>query len=118
MRTLANRMQKLPPADPRSVDFIGHVVRMQEEIGTGGAGFRFIYAGFLQEAAQLLDKPQLQQMSERLIAIGDGWRAFALKAARMVKGREPVDPVALAGKLREQAQQEEDFFRDLKAVVA
>jgi hypothetical protein len=35
-----------------------------------------------------------------------------------VKGREPVDPVALAGKLREQAQQEETFFRDLKAAVA
>jgi hypothetical protein len=118
MRTLAARMQKLSPADPRSVDFIGHVVRMQEEIGTGGAGFRFIYAGFLQEAAQLLDKPQLQQMSERLIAIGDGWRAFALKAARMVKGREAVDPAALAAKLREQAEQEERFFRDLKAAVA
>jgi hypothetical protein len=42
------------PPDPYSVDFIGHLVRMQEEIGTGGAGFRFIYAGFLQEAAHLL----------------------------------------------------------------
>ena len=118
MRTLAKRMQKLSPTDPRSVDFIGHVVRMQEEIGTGGAGFRFIYAGFLQEAAQLLDKPQLLQMSDRLTAIGDGWRAFALKAARMVKGREPVDPAVLAERLREQAQQEETFFRDLKAAVA
>ena len=32
--------------------YIGHIVRMQEEIGTGGAGFRFIYAAFLQELAR------------------------------------------------------------------
>jgi hypothetical protein len=117
MRALAKRIDRLPVGEAHTVDYIGHVVRMQEEIGTGGAGFRFIYAGFLQEAAQLLDKPQLQQMSERLIAIGDDWRAFALKAARMVKGREAVDPARLAGLLRALAQQEEGFFRDLKAAV-
>ncbi len=118
MRMLAARMEKLAADDPRSVDFIGHVVRMQEEIGTGGAGFRFIYAGFLQEAADLLGKPQLTRMSERLIEIGDNWRAFALKAARMVKGREAVDPGRLASMLRALSQEEEAFFRDLKAAVA
>jgi hypothetical protein len=118
MRTLAGRIAKLAPADPRTVAFIGHLVRMQEEIGTGGAGFRFIYAAFLQEAAALLGKPQLLQMSDRLTAIGDDWRALALKAARMVKGREAVDPAKLAALLREQAQREQSFFRDLKAAVS
>jgi hypothetical protein len=120
IRFVSRRIRKWPVKHGvrKANHYLAQMVRMQEEIGTGGAGFRFIYAGFLQEAAQLLDKPQLTQMSERLIAIGDGWRAFALKAARMVKGREPVDPAALAGKLREQAQQEETFFRDLKAAVA
>ncbi len=61
--------------------------------------------------------PRLVEFSERLVAIGDGWRSFALKAARMVKGREAVDPAALAVKLREQAAQEEAFFRELKAVA-
>ena len=28
--------------------YLANVVRMQEEIGTGGAGFRFLYAAFLQ----------------------------------------------------------------------
>ena len=32
--------------------YLGHIVRMQEEIGTGGAGFRFLYASFLQEVRQ------------------------------------------------------------------
>jgi len=117
IRLLANKVQKLPAGAPHSADFIGHIVRMQEEIGTGGAGFRFIYAAFLQEAAQLAQLPALADFSERLTTIGDGWRALALKAARMVKGREPVDPPAIAAKLREQAAQEEAFFRELKSAV-
>jgi hypothetical protein len=118
MRMLANKLQRLPAGDAHTVAFIGHMVRMQEEIGTGGAGFRFIYAAFLQEAAALAQLPQLVQFSERMIAIGDGWRGYALKAARMVKGREPVDAPALATRLREQAALEEAFFRELKAVAA
>ncbi|KQV83108.1 BtrH N-terminal domain-containing protein [Rhizobacter sp. Root1221] len=115
MRLLARKVAGLPAGDAHTTAYIGHIVRMQEEIGTGGAGFRFIYAAFLQEAAQLAQMPQLAGFSDRLTTIGDGWRAFALKAARMVKGREPVDPPAIAARLREQAALEEAFFRDLKA---
>lgn len=121
MRWLAKSIDRLPVGDKendkRSADFIGHIVRMQEEIGTGGAGFRFIYAAFLQEAAQLAERPVLSQFAERLTTIGDGWRALALKAARMVKGRESVDPPAIAALLRQQADQEEAFFRELQAAV-
>ena len=117
MRWLAKHVDKLPAGEKRSADFIGQIVRMQEEIGTGGAGFRFIYAAFLQEAAQLAERPVLAQFSERLTAIGDGWRVMALKAARMIKGREPVNPAAIAALLRQQADQEEAFFKDLQAAV-
>jgi hypothetical protein len=117
MRLLANKIESLPANDAGTAAYIGHIVRMQEEIGTGGAGFRFIYAAFLQEAAQLTQRPQLIPFADRMTAIGDGWRAFALKAARMVKGREPVDPKAIADLLREQAAKEEAFFRDLKLAV-
>ena len=118
MRTLANKLQRLPASGAYTVDFIGHLVRMQEEIGTGGAGFRFIYAAFLQEAAQLTGRSELAAFSDRLTAIGDGWRVLALKAARMVKGREAVDPGALAERLRQQATQEETFFRELRRAAA
>ncbi|HET7792214.1 MAG TPA: BtrH N-terminal domain-containing protein [Rhizobacter sp.] len=117
MRWLAKHVDALPKGEKHSADFIGHIVRMQEEIGTGGAGFRFIYAAFLQEAAQLAQLPVLTEFSERLTAIGDGWRALALKAARMVKGREPVEPSAIAALLRTQADREEQFFRELQAAV-
>lgn len=115
MRLLARRFESLPAAGAEP--FIGHVVRMQEEIGTGGAGFRFLYAAFLQEAAARAERPVLQEFSQRLDEIGDGWRRFALASARMVKGRDPVAPPQLAGLLRGQASAEEAFFRDLRAAV-
>jgi hypothetical protein len=87
---------------------------MQEEIGTGGGGFRFIYASFLQEAAELLARPALNELSEALIDIGDEWREFALSTARMIRDREPLVPSALADKLRLIADREQAFFRDLR----
>ena len=113
MRMLARRLQKLPVGSTHTVDYIGHLVRMQEEIGTGGAGFRFMYAAFLEEAAQITGREVFRAFSDRLTAIGDDWRVFALKAARMVKGREAVDPPVLADMLRRQADQEEAFFAEL-----
>ncbi len=48
VRYLADKLDQLAvKADPRYLRmFLHHLVRMQEEIGTGGAGFRFIYASF------------------------------------------------------------------------
>ena len=71
--------------------YLGHIVRMQEEIGTGGAGFRFIYAAFLRESAKLLGSDTLKEGAARMTEAGDEWRLFALRATRMCKGREPMD---------------------------
>ena len=87
--------------DPRRRDdylprFLGHIVRMQEEIGTGGAGFRFMYGAFLRESATLLDCAVLRDASDAMTEAGDTWRLFALRASKMCKGREPMDPPLLA----------------------
>jgi hypothetical protein len=116
IRMLANKVAKLDTSE-HSLNYVGHIVRMQEEIGTGGAGFRFIYAAFLQEAALITGNAKLTVLADRLNDIGDGWREFALKAARMIKGREIFEPKRLAGLLRSQAQSETDFFRELKTAV-
>lgn len=117
MRTLARRIAKLDPKDPMSSPFIGHIVRMQEEIGTGGAGFRFIYAAFLQEAKDITGIHALGECAEQLLGIGDAWRDMALAAARMVKGRDPLDPKHVAELLMKQADSEEAFFRSLRQAV-
>ena len=75
-------------------------------------------AAFLQEAARPAERPALGEFAERLMDIGDGWRAFALAAARMVKGRDPFDPPALAEHLFALAVAEKGFFTELKAAVS
>jgi Domain of unknown function (DUF4872)/Butirosin biosynthesis protein H, N-terminal len=115
---LANKVAKLDPADKLSLNYAGHIVRMQEEIGTGGGGFRFLYAAFLQEAAQITGIAELRVLSERLNEIGDGWREFALKAVRMIKGRETFEPKKLAEMLHSQAEREKEFFQALKHAIA
>ncbi len=96
--------------------YIGHMVRMQEEIGTGGGGFRFLYASFLQESATLLQMPELEKASKRFTDVGDEWRRYALYAAKMIKGRMVMDYDKLADQLLVLAEQEKDAHRQLQAI--
>ena len=94
-RYLAKRIAAIDKnfADDRSRKlYLGHIVRMQEEIGTGGAGFRFIYASFLQEAGKLLNDSDLLEASEMMTATGDSLREFALTLAKLCQGSS--DPVS------------------------
>ena len=118
IRFVSRKIRKL---DPRDVKYnkllLGHMVRMQEEIGTGGAGFRFLYASFLQEAAEVLGKPKLRDLAARLTDVGDEWRRFALHAAKMCKDRMDMDYGLLADQLLECGNQEEAIYRALRAEV-
>lgn len=96
---------------------IGHMVRMQEEIGTGGAGFRFVYASFLQEAAQILDDPKLEVASRNFTDTGDEWRRFALFAAKMCKGRMALDYGKLATQLEHIADREQAAHQYLRGIA-
>jgi len=117
MRMLARKVAGLDRSE-YALNYVGHIVRMQEEIGTGGGGFRFLYAAFLQEAAAITGIAVLGGLAGQMVDIGDGWREFALKAARMIRGREAFDPPRLAAMLDGLAAREAGFFRDLKAAVA
>jgi Domain of unknown function (DUF4872)/Butirosin biosynthesis protein H, N-terminal len=115
MRMLARRIERLPLADggEHARLYIGNIVRMQEEIGTGGGGFRFLYATFLQELAAKTGYAALEGFAPRLVEIGDRWREFALAAARMIRGRDALSPPALAERLRALAADETLFFQGL-----
>jgi hypothetical protein len=96
--------------------YLGQLVRMQEEIGTGGGGFRFIYAAFLQEAAAILKRPALMERSREMTAIGDAWREFALDISRIYKNRKSGPDVyeGLSDRLLDLAERERRFFLRLK----
>ena len=86
--------------------YLSHIVRMQEEIGTGGAGFRFMYAPFPRETAHAIGSDLPSEAAEMLAEAGDQWRMFALKSSKMCKGRSPMDGDELATLLNGCADQE------------
>lgn len=117
IRYLARRIRRLRDQQQGQIGlFLTHIVRMQEEIGTGGAGFRFIYASFLQESAKLLNNPLLAEASRKMTDAGDEWRRFALHATKMSRGREPLDLDALSVILNRCADYETRVWDLLKAV--
>ena len=99
---------------------LAQVIRMLEEIGTGGAGFRFIYAAFLQEAAAVTNIADLNTYSKRMTEIGDKWREFAYKGARIIKKRkgESFTYNDLGDILEQISVLEKDFFCDLRCLIA
>jgi len=98
---------------------LANIVRMQEEVGTGGAGFRYMYAAFLQEAADLFGSSDLAGLSGEMTAIGDIWREFAVVSARIIKQRgQAEETFAKAGGLMLIcADREEEFYKNLHDVV-
>ncbi|WP_264558311.1 BtrH N-terminal domain-containing protein [Flavobacterium sp. N2270] len=121
MEWVAKDMRKWPAKKGVKVanHYLAQMVRMQEEIGTGGGGFRFIYAAFLQEAAVILKNDKLKELSAEMTIIGDMWRDFAVNAARVYKNRSNQTDVynALADELLVIAAKEETFFKNLKKAI-
>jgi hypothetical protein len=98
---------------------LAHILRLQEEMGTGGAGFRYIFAAFLQEAGELFSSKELNELSNEMTAIGDVWREFAVVSARIVKQRgQAEETFAKAGGLMLTcADREEELFKKLNKVA-
>lgn len=115
MRRLAVKIAGLPTsADPRLARlYVGQIVRMQEEIGTGGGGFRFMYAAFLQEAGEQLNRPHLIEASAMMTATGDAWREFASVSARYIKDKSQRDTAPLSRAMAAAADHEEAVYRFL-----
>jgi len=87
-----------------------------EEIGTGGAGFRFIYSAFLQEAADELNQPWLKDISTEMEANGELLKEFALHSNNICKNRatQDISYDQLADLLIKVADNEKDIFTKLK----
>jgi hypothetical protein len=117
MRFLADRVENWPRklGEERSKLYVGQLIRMQEEIGTGGAGFRFMFAAFLQEAAGIINNTDLLALSEQMTATGDCWRETAVIGARICKGRAgATDTYAqIADHLRTCAREETGIYQRL-----
>jgi hypothetical protein len=120
IRYLAKNLRKWPAkmGEKTAALNLAQVIRMLEEIGTGGAGFRFIYAAFLQESAEKLNQPLLNEISVEMTAIGDAWRNFAGQAARCFKNRDNglITYDALADLMIDIADKEKKVFSKLRTM--
>jgi hypothetical protein len=117
IRYMSRRIARWPTkiADPAKLSLnLANVVRMQEEIGTGGGGFRYLYAAFLQESAELTHAPMLAEAARRLTDSGNLWRDFATLAVQQAKGRATTPYERLPALLIEIAKLEEEVFMSLR----
>lgn len=98
--------------------YLAQLVRMQEEIGTGGGGFRYIYAAFLQESRAFLANDELLEISTEFTKAGDLWRTAAVQAAGIYKGRigSQADFNQMGDYLLEIAELEKKAFQSLSKI--
>jgi hypothetical protein len=122
IRFFARKVQEWPKLT-RDIDHLSHEVMMiaviLEERGTGGGGFRYLYATFLQEAARILGDPGIADVAKSMMDNGDRWRDVSIAAARMGKRRDlgPQRLVELGEMILERADAEQAIFRRLGRLV-
>lgn len=121
MRFLAKKVVKSPDklGFQEACRSLAGTVRWVEETGTGGAGFRYMYAAFMQEASELFDSEDLARLSRDMTAIGDTWREFSVTAARIIKQRDKDEETfaKAGGLILKCADLEEAFFKKLQKVA-
>lgn len=120
IRYLAKKVAKYPETlgSRKSMLALGNLIRMQEEIGTGGGGFRFMYAAFLKEASHRLNNEELGRMADEMTAIGDMWRNFAYEVAKVIKNRSSSENAfgEISALLAQIGDREVDFFNELAKI--
>lgn len=117
IKFLAKQMKKWPQKlkDPNKLKlYLSNVVRMQEEIGTGGAGFRYLYAAFLQKAGQQFDHPALLSASKNYVDAGNHWREFATQSVQFCKDRLDGSYDQIPDKLLKIYDIEKGILKDLR----
>ena len=110
--TLSKKMRKLGKkySEKDAMLYLAALVQAIEEVGTGGAGYRYMYGNFLHETADILNEPKLKDFSVEMTHIGDLWRQLALECVRKFKNRSNATYDDLADKVVEIAKAEKEFF--------
>jgi hypothetical protein len=88
------------------------------EGGTGGGIFRYMYARFLEESANITGESRLTRIASELRTVGDQWQAVAEIFKRGSKEEDPVALLADATEpLMKVADLEEGIWTQLREMV-
>lgn len=122
IRKFAEKVVEWPSLARDLEDLSDRVMRINiflEDQGTGGGGFRYMYATFLQQASAIVKDRGLEKMSKEMMLIGDKWRNISYFAAKIGKNRDlgPERLKELSGMIYAQADEEHKFFTELYKLV-
>ncbi|HKL09696.1 MAG TPA: BtrH N-terminal domain-containing protein [Bacteroidales bacterium] len=122
IRLFSKKVQQWPKLT-RDIDHLSHEIMkinvFLEDQGTGGGGFRYLYATFLRLASELFSDKDLNDMSKKMMEIGDGWRNISYFAAKIGKNRDlgPEKLNELGNMIMQRADEEDKFYKELKEVI-
>jgi len=120
IRWIAKDLKKWPKkhGNEKASFYLGQILRLAEEIGTGGAGFRYIYGAFLKEAGELYRNDELLAASDIMGKAANRWREFTYLGARNCKNRsEPKEDYGMLGDIMlEIADMEESVYKKLDKI--
>ena len=122
IRKFAEKLNEWPTIARDEEELADRIMKINillEDQGTGGGGFRYMYATFLQQASAILKDEQLKSMSKEMMDIGDKWRNISYFAAKISKNRDlgPEKMKELSTLVYAQADEEEKFFSNLYKLV-
>jgi hypothetical protein len=122
IRKFAGKVVEWPSLARDLEDLSDRVMKINiflEDQGTGGGGFRYMYATFLQQAAGIVKDRRLEDMSKEMMLIGDKWRNISYFAAKIGKNRDlgPERLQELSKMIYAQADEEQKFFTELYKLV-
>jgi hypothetical protein len=121
MRVMAKDLKKWPVkhGDVKAAFYLGQILRMAEDFGTGGAGFRYIYGAFLKESGERFNNPDLLEAADIMGKTANKWREFTYIGARNCKSRSKPeeDYGMLSNMLMDIANSEEKVYKKLEKIT-
>jgi hypothetical protein len=121
IRWMARDMKKWPKkhGNDKAAFYLGQVLRMAEDFGTGGAGFRYIYGAFLKEVGEKYNSADMLQAADMMGKTANKWREFTYIGARNCKNRsKPEEDYGKLGDMMlEIAGMEEAVYKKLEKIT-
>ena len=94
-------------------DALYNYYRLLERAGTGGSGYRYLYARFLEQCGEMFQSEALAASAESLIKAADAWRTISVDILHYRKNKG-VTLGELADVLEEASKHEYDTFHNIK----
>jgi hypothetical protein len=120
IRFLARRLRTWPDkvGEKRATQYLVQLIQMLEEIGTGGAGYRYIYGAFLRESSEVLQQDWLLPVSAEMGEVASRWREFSHTGAHFIKHHTDAPKTfnLLADMLLDIADREAAVYKKLKKI--